>query len=169
MPGASASIHMKSGSRMNERTVSPTPSDLQSLSNRLMASSISVPVMRPVLLVVIILPSLAWSIGFLARRLYGTMPDEPMRCRFFRACGRRMASSAFRKMISVPQLLQSLRFGLVECLWITVGMTSSSDLEQIESRIVSLVKDFASLCRRFRCLLLQAYCRHGRQAGGHVK
>lgn len=75
---------MKSGSRMNERTVSPTPSDLQSLSNRLMASSISVPVMRPVLLVVIILPSLAWSIGFLARRLYGTMPDEPMRCRFFR-------------------------------------------------------------------------------------
>ena len=46
--------------------------------------SISVPVMRPVLLVVIILPSLAWSIGFLARRLYGTMPDEPMRCRFFR-------------------------------------------------------------------------------------
>jgi len=56
-----------------------------------------------------------------------------------------MASSAFRKMISVPQLLQSLRFGLVECLWITVGMTSSSDLEQIESRIVSLVKDFAFL------------------------
>ena len=64
---------------------------------------------------------------------------------FFEACGRRMASSAFRKMISVPQLLQSLRFGLVECLWITVGMTSSSDLEQIESRIVSLVKDFAFL------------------------
>ena len=22
---------------------------------------------------------------------------------------------------------------------------------------------------RFGCLLLQAYCRHGRQAGGHVK
>lgn len=62
---------------------------------------------------------------------------------FFEACGRRMGLSAFRKMVSLPQLLQSLRFGLVECLWITVGMTSSSDLEQIESRIVSLVKDFA--------------------------
>lgn len=24
-------------------------------------------------------------------------------------------------------------------------------------------------CGRFGCLLLQAYCRHGRQAGGHVK
>ena len=56
-----------------------------------------------------------------------------------------MGLSAFRKMVSVPQLLQSLRFGLVERLWITVGMTSSSDLEQIESRIVSLVKDFAFL------------------------
>ena len=62
----------------------PFPSSSETVSNRLMASSISVPVMRPVLLVVIILPSLAWSIGFLARRLYGTMPDEPMRCRFFR-------------------------------------------------------------------------------------
>ena len=56
-----------------------------------------------------------------------------------------MGLSAFRKMVSVPQLLQSLSFGLVERLWITVGMTSSSDLEQIESRIVSLVKDFAFL------------------------
>ena len=142
---ASASIHMKSGSRMNERTVSPTPSDLQSLSNRLMASSISVPVMRPVLLVVIILPP--WH-GLSASSLAAYMALCPMsRCdaAFFEACGRRMASSAFRKMISVPQLLQSLRFGLVECLWITVGMTSSSDLEQIESRIVSLVKDFAFL------------------------
>ena len=56
-----------------------------------------------------------------------------------------MASSAFRKMISVLQLLQSLRFGLVECLWITVGMTSSSDLEQIETRTLSLVRDFSFL------------------------
>ena len=56
-----------------------------------------------------------------------------------------MGLSAFRTMVSVPQLLQSLSFGLVERLWITVGMTSSSDLEQIESRIVSLVKDFAFL------------------------
>lgn len=48
-------------------------------------------------------------------------------------------------MVSVPQLLQSLSFGLVERLWITVGMTSSSDLEQIETRTLSLVRDFSFL------------------------
>lgn len=56
-----------------------------------------------------------------------------------------MGLSAFRKMVSVPQLLQSLSFGLVERLWITVGMTSSSDLEQIETRTLSLVRDFSFL------------------------
>ena len=48
-------------------------------------------------------------------------------------------------MVSVPQLLQSLSFGLVERLWITVGMTSSSDLEQIETRTLSRVRDFSFL------------------------
>ena len=64
---------------------------------------------------------------------------------FFRGLWSEDGFFGVSQMISVPQLLQSLRFGLVECLWITVGMTSSSDLEQIESRIVSLVKDFAFL------------------------
>ena len=56
-----------------------------------------------------------------------------------------MGLSAFRKMVLVPQLLQSLSFGLVERLWITVGMTSSSDLEQIDTRTLSLVRDFSFL------------------------
>ena len=55
-----------------------------------------------------------------------------------------MRPSAFRNGFFPWQALRILRFALVERLWITEGMSSSTDLEQIESRIVELVKDFVT-------------------------
>ena len=81
---SSASIHMRNASDMRERTALHVPFDRRSCSNWLMVSFISVPVMRTVLSTVIVLSSLAWLIGFSARRLYGTMSDALRRCTVFR-------------------------------------------------------------------------------------